>query len=205
MSSGRPKRMRSPEAPDIETQGPAPKQPRRTYATKDRHIRSETRSEADTEHPDTDSDEEGAFRPKIKLLKTKNYTNVSKVADRNHLNDDNWHEWRERIRRVFNNCEIVGYVNGTLKRPDEKKFPVEATNWDKNDSWAQQVIIQNVTSSQMNHVGSKNTAEGMYSALLDTHENTAYQTVTQIQTLLYETKATESTDLLKHLDILKGY
>jgi hypothetical protein len=109
------------------------------------------------------------------------------------------------MRRVFINCDITGYVYGTIRRPNEPVESNSVRNWDKNDTWAQQVIIQNVTSSQMNHIGSKSTAEGMYSALSVTHENRAHQTVNHIQTLLYETKATEGDDLLKHLDILKSY
>jgi gag-polypeptide of LTR copia-type len=106
---------------------------------------------------------------------------------------------------VFTNCDINGYITDAIKRLIELDDPVGAHNWDKNDSWAQQVIIHNITSLQMNHVGAKTSAEAMYSALLVTHENKAHQTVNHIQCQLYETKAREGDDLLKHLDILKSY
>jgi hypothetical protein len=141
----------------------------------------------------------------IKLLKTKDYSNVSKIAEWDHLTDDNWHEWKERMQRILTNCEITGYADGTLKRPFLFDDPAGASNWDMNDAWVQQVIIQNVTSSQMNHVRSKVTAESMYAALVVTHDNKAHQTVNHIQTLLYEMKATETDDILKHLDTLKSY
>jgi hypothetical protein len=89
------------------------------------------------------------------------------------------------------------------KKPLTSIDPVGAANWEMNDCWAQQVIIQNVTSSQMNHVGSKPTAFRMFAALVDTHENKAYQTVTNLHNILYETKAGENDDILKHLDTLK--
>jgi gag-polypeptide of LTR copia-type len=57
----------------------------------------------------------------------------------------------------------------------------------------------------MNHVGAKTSAEAMYSALLVTHENKAHQTVNHTQCQLYETKARDGDNLLKHLDILKSY
>jgi hypothetical protein len=119
--------------------------------------------------------------------------------------DKNWHEWKDRMKQVFTNCNITGYLIGTIKRLNEYDDPVGAHNWDKNDSWAQQVIIHNVTSSQMNHIRSKTTAEAMYSALLVTHKNKAHQTVNHIQCLLYETKAWEADDFLKHLNTLKSY
>jgi hypothetical protein len=130
---------------------------------------------------------------------------ASKIADRDHLTNENWHEWKDRMKWVFNNCDISGYVTGMVKRLNKDNDAAGARNWDKNDSWAQQVIIHNVTSSQMNHVGSKSTAEAMYSALTITHKNKAYQTVNHIQCLLYKTKACEGDDLLKHLDTLKSY
>jgi hypothetical protein len=47
--------------------------------------------------------------------------------------------------------------------------PIGGHNWDKNDTWAQQVIIHNVTSSQMNHVGDDS---GHVSAMSATQQNT---------------------------------
>ena len=44
--------------------------------------------------------------PSIKLIWTRNYTNVNKMMEHDHLTDDNWHEWKERMRRVFYNCDI---------------------------------------------------------------------------------------------------
>jgi hypothetical protein len=57
----------------------------------------------------------------------------------------------------------------------------------------------------MNHIRLKSTAKAMYSALTVTYENKAHQTVNHIQCLLYEMKAHEGEDLLKHLDTLKSY
>jgi hypothetical protein len=131
--------------------------------------------------------------------------NVSKIAKHNHLTDNNWHEGKERIKRVFINCDITNYITGRVIRPDETVDPTNASNWDTNNSWIQQVIMHNLTSSQMNHIGSKTLAEAMYSALMFTHENKAHQMVNHIQCLLYKTKIAEVGDMLKHLDMLKCY
>jgi gag-polypeptide of LTR copia-type len=106
---------------------------------------------------------------------------------------------------VFINCDITGYILGTVNQLNESNYPVGACNWDKNDYWVQQVIIHNITSSQLTHVRSKTSAEAMYSALLVMHENRAHQTVNHIQCPLYETKASTTNDLLKHLNTLKSY
>jgi len=145
--------------------------------------------------------------PSITLICTRNYTNVNKITECNHLTDENWHEWKERMRQVFYNCDINEYVTGEIKCPNEAIDPIGTLNWDKNDSRVQQIIIHNVTSSQMNHwhVGSKSSAEDMFSALSITHDNKVHRTVNHIQSLLYETKLLDADDLLKHLDILKSY
>jgi len=141
----------------------------------------------------------------IKLIHTKEYSNVNRIANHDHLTDANWHKWKERMKRVFINCDITQYVTGEITHPSEYDDPDGACNWDRNDTWAQQVIIHNVTASQMNHIGLKDTAEEMYSALSVTHDNMAHQMVNYIQNQLYETKSHDEEDLLKHLDILKSY
>jgi hypothetical protein len=115
------------------------------------------------------------------------------------------HKWKKHIKQVFNNCKVIGYTDGSIKRPNEHTDPEGACNWDRNDSWAQQVIIQNITSLQMNHVGSKATAEAMYSALSVTHENKAHGAVHYIQCLLHGTKASKGDNTVKHLNTLKVY
>ena len=101
--------------------------------------------------------------PSINLICTKEYLNVNRIADWNHFTDENWHEWKERMKWVFFNCDITGYVTGNIKCPNEVINPIGTHNWDKNDIWAQQIIICNVTSLQMNHVRSKSSAEQMFS------------------------------------------
>jgi hypothetical protein len=95
------------------------------------------------------------------------------------------------MKRVFRNCGITGYVDRTTKKPSAVQDPYGAGTWDRNDSWAQQVIIQNVTSSQLTHVGSMESAEAMYSTLTVMHENKAHGTVHHVQCLLYKTKASD--------------
>ena len=146
-----------------------------------------------------------SIQDSIKLICTKDYSNINRITECDHLMDENWHKWKERMRRIIYNCDITGYVTGDIKHPNEAIDPVGTWNWDKNDSWAQQIIMHNVTSSQMNHVRSKSSAEEMISALSITHDNKAHQTVNHIQCLLYKTKLLDADDLLKHLDTLKSY
>ena len=71
----------------------------------------------------------------IKLIHTKNYSNVNRIAECDHLMDKNWHKWKERMRWVLYNCDINGYITGDIKCPNEAINPIGTLNWDKNDSW----------------------------------------------------------------------
>ena len=44
--------------------------------------------------------------PSIKLICTRNYTNINKIAEHDHLTDKNWHKWKERMRQISYNCDI---------------------------------------------------------------------------------------------------
>ena len=118
--------------------------------------------------------------------------------------DENWHKWKERMRWGFYNCDINGYVTGDIKHPNEAINAVGTWNWDKNDSWAQQSIMHNVTSSQMNHIGSKLSAEEMFSALSITHDNKAHQTVNHTMQDQITVRATPKSNTVDNVRALQG-
>src|ERR1700728_1620878 len=145
-----------------------------------------------------------ANNPTVALICTKEYMAVNRLLERSHLTDDNWYDWKERMNRVFTNCDITGYIDGTIPQVAPEQDSIGARNWVKNNSWAQQVIMDNVSTTQMNHIRSKRTVHAMYEGLASTHEDMAFYTVNNIKNLLQTAKATNSDDLLKHLDTLKG-
>src|SRR5262245_7648168 len=87
------------------------------------------------------------------------------------------------MKHVLTKCDNTRYIDSSIKRPPASKDPEGACNWDKNDHWVQQVIIKNVTFSQMNHVGLKLTCYKMNSALIDMHDNKAHHKVIHIEML----------------------
>src|SRR5882762_1447787 len=118
--------------------------------------------------------------------------------------DDNWNDWKERMNCIFTNCDITGYIDGTILQVAPDQDGIGARNWVKNDSWAQQVIMDNISTIQMNHIRSKRTVHAMYEGLASTHEDIAFYTVNNIENHLQTAKASDGDDLLKHLDTLKG-
>jgi len=142
--------------------------------------------------------------PTVALIRTKEYTAVNRLPERSHLTDDNWYDWKERMNRIFISCDVTGYIDGTIQRVAPEQDGIGARNWVRNDTWAQQIIMDNVFTTQMNHIRSKRTAYAMYQGLASTHEDMVFYTVNNIENLLQTAKATDTDDLLKHLDNLKG-
>ena len=68
--------------------------------------------------------------PGSDLICTKDYSNINRIAEHDHLMDENWHKWKERMRQVFYNCDITGYVTGDIECPNEAIDPVGTWNWD---------------------------------------------------------------------------
>jgi len=80
-----------------------------------------------------DDSEDEFPSPSVKALKTKDYSNVSRIAECDHMTDKNWHEWKDHMLRVFLSCDIAEYVAGLIKCPDLIVDPMGTRNWDKND------------------------------------------------------------------------
>jgi len=69
------------------------------------------------------------------------------------LSKNNWIAWRERIKRVLRYCCMEEYITGTIYRPEEDEDVEGAENWDYNDNYTQMMIVNNITSLEMVHIG----------------------------------------------------
>src|SRR6202453_3692744 len=127
-------------------------------------------------------------------------SNTMKMSD--PLNENNWTIWRERMKLALRICGLEGYIYGTTKRPENL---VQAKAWDYNDTRAQFIIINNVTYSQMVHIGQCTNAMNMWANLEAVHETKSHQTAIAVIRNLFRTTADEDTNINKHLTILKGY
>jgi hypothetical protein len=111
----------------------------------------------------------------IRRVSTREGSAITKLSE--PLNESNWMPWRERMRRVLRLCEVDAYVEGKIDRPDDAK---NAANWKFNDNYAQIMIINNITSTEMVHVGQCDTAKGMWDNLEAVHESKGHQTIVSI-------------------------
>ena len=119
------------------------------------------------------------------------------------LNDTNWAIWKTRMRRMFKQCRVSGYVYGDIERPDPALDPVGAENWDLNDNYAGMLIFENISIPQTIHVGQDLTAHQMWSNLEAIHEVTGHTTIINYIRTLFKCNAEEGDDIVEHLNTLK--
>ena len=118
------------------------------------------------------------------------------------LDENNWMAWRERMKRILRLCGILAYAEGKVDKPQDIKG---ATNWEFNDIYAQVMITNNITSTEMVHVSQCFTAKAMWDNLEAVHESKGHQTIVSIIQNLFHTKAEEDSNISELLNQLKHY
>ncbi|KAF8265473.1 hypothetical protein EI94DRAFT_1702462 [Lactarius quietus] len=92
--------------------------------------------------------------PDIPAMESSNTIKLSEPLDEN-----NWTIWKERMKLALCLCGLEGHAEGTIKRPDE---PLAAKRWDFDDSRAQFITINNITTTKMVHIDTCTTARHLY-------------------------------------------
>jgi hypothetical protein len=131
-------------------------------------------------------DENELFVTLIKKVKA-GAPSITKLTE--PLSENNWIAWRERMKRVFRYCRVEEYITGTIYRPEEDEDVVGTKNWDYNDNYAQMMIVNNITSSEMVHIGQCSNAKAMWDNLEAVHESQGHQTIVSVIRNLFHTHA----------------
>jgi hypothetical protein len=139
--------------------------------------------------------------PSIIRIKPKDWSSEHKTY--NLLNEENWQSWRDDILLVFNVCSLDGYVNGTLKCPEEATDALGAENWRYNDKYTRKVIRDRLSTSQKYHTSNCDTAREMWANLKAIHQSCGDQTENQLMRELTDMKAKDGDDIIVHLSKLK--
>ena len=102
-------------------------------------------------------------------------------------------------------CGVQGYVTGTLQRLDPNQDPEGVSNWDFNDTYANVLIANNVTTTEMVHLSQRRTARESWLNLEAVHDAKSHQTTIGITWNLYRTSVEDGDNIAEHLNKLKRY
>jgi len=97
---------------------------------------------------------------------------------------------------------VESYAEGKIPQPSDAK---SAEDWKFNDNYAQVIIMNNITSTEMVHVSQCMTAKAMWDSLEAVHESKGHQTIVSIIRNLFHTRADEESNITEHLNQLKQY
>jgi hypothetical protein len=133
-------------------------------------------------------------------VSAKEVLNIPKMPE--PLTDNNWSLWKDRIKRILELCEVDAYALGQIPKPTRGNDQ-EERNWKYNDNYAAVIISNNITATQMIHVGQCSTANTMWSNLEAVHEMKGHQTVMEVLCNIFQSIAKDDTDIDQHLTKLK--
>ena len=88
--------------------------------------------------------------PKIEKVSACEGSSITKLSE--PLTKTNWLSWREQMKRVLRLCGVEAYAEGTIDRPIGP-MTENTVNWEFNDNYAQVMIINNISSTEIIHVG----------------------------------------------------
>ena len=129
---------------------------------------------------------------------------ITKLSDKQHLDETNWTLWRDRITRLLKLSGVEEYITGMIKEPMDKSSE-NAKNWSFNDNFAQVIIVNNISLAEMVHVGQCKTAKDIWDNLEAVHETKGHQIIVSIIRNLFHTKADDESNITEHLIQLKKY
>jgi hypothetical protein len=69
------------------------------------------------------------------------------------LSKNNWIAWREHMKHVLRYCHVEDYITGTIHCPEDDEDTDGTRNWDYNNNYTQMMIVNNITSMEMVHIG----------------------------------------------------
>ena len=88
--------------------------------------------------------------PKVKKVSACEGSLITKLSE--PLTKTNWLSWREQMKRVLWLCGVEAYAEGTIYHPNGP-MTENTVNWEFNDDYAQFMIINIISSTEIIHIG----------------------------------------------------
>ena len=120
--------------------------------------------------------------PTVKCVCVNENSAITRTQD--SLNE-NWTVWRHRLLLMLQICGAQDYITRGTPRLNMDLDPEGAANWDFSDTYTRVLIANNVTTTQMVHIGQCHTAYECWSSLEAVHDAKSHQTTIGILQNLY--------------------
>jgi hypothetical protein len=135
----------------------------------------------------------------IKRIPVSDYSNISKIEEPLNTKLKNWTRWSQSMYIMMRVIRVIGYVEGTIARPDPDQDEEGAENWDFNDSFVVMLIAQNISASERTHIKGSETSQNLWEKLMKIHQSTSYQVQSQRVKQLWLSHINEDNDIPQQL------
>jgi hypothetical protein len=135
----------------------------------------------------------------IKRIPVSDFSNISKIEEPLDTKLKNWMRWSQSMYIMMRVIRVIGYVEGTIKRPDPDLDADSADNWDSNDSFVVMLIAQNISVSERSNINGSETSQVLWEKLKKIHQSTCYLVPTQRIRKLWSSQAKEGDDIPQYL------
>ena len=115
----------------------------------------------------------------------------------------NWTSWSYLMNYLIQMVNIKDYIDSTLLCPDPAQDPIGASSWKYNNTCTQICITNNVSNELNVHTEGCSNAHEMWKTLKGMFKTPSQQDYTEQLRVIFETRATEGTNILDHLIKLK--
>jgi len=113
-------------------------------------------------------------QPSVKRIRAPEASAVTRAGEVLDARAKNWAGWSQSMQLLFNLFEVNNYVLGRVTLPDHTSDPEGASNWQYNDTFAQNLITTNISPREKVYTNGCPTSHRMWLNLQSMHKSTSH-------------------------------
>ena len=141
--------------------------------------------------------------PNIERIQVSDLSSVASTINPLDSKKRNWQTWSRSMSILFDIVYARGYINGTIRMPDQNLYPNETKIWRFNDAYIMMLITKNIAESEMIHTNDCENAYDMWNNLKKVHQLANFQIFTDKVRILQNIRARDGDNIKDHLIKLK--
>ena len=139
----------------------------------------------------------------IEHIQVSDLSAVASTINPLDLQKKNWQTWSRSMYILFNIVYTRGYINSTIRMPNQNLYLNETKIWRFNDAYIMMLITKNIAESEMIHTNNCDNTYNMWNNLKKVHQLANFQIFTDKVCTLQNIQAKDSDNIKEHLIKLK--
>src|SRR5712691_4155566 len=141
--------------------------------------------------------------PNIERIQLSDLSSVAATINPLDSKKKNWQTWSRSMSILFDIVYARGYINGTIRMPDQNLYPNATKIWRFNDAYIMMLITKNIAESEMIHTNDCENAYDMWNNLKKVHQLANFQIFTDKVRIFQNIRTKDGDNIKEHLIKLK--